>query len=200
MKTDGRTDGIREGLAAVLRSPTVDTLWRFRADLFEARVPADAPVWTVVDEFRAFLDQLATSTSSREYSELASKLDIGAVGGVVLEHILEEPDSRALGLRLLTGALSEGLMVLATRQHVRAWEGELDSVYRGAAWYLYGELWRWTEHARPDLPIGERRRLLDTLFAPLQSEATGGFYKAVLLGLLFQVLLIGQALDSSKPF
>ena len=28
------------------------------------------------------------------------------------------------------------LMILATRQHVRAWEGELESVYRSAAWFL----------------------------------------------------------------
>jgi len=197
--TDEGTDTIREGLAAVLRSPTVDTLGAFRADLLEARVPSEAPVWTVVDEFRGFLDQLATSTTSREYSELASKLDIGAVGGVVLEHILEEANVRELGLRLLTGALSEGLMVLATRQHVHAWEGEIDAVYRDAAWFLYGELWRWTEHSKPELPACERRRLLDALFTPLRSETTGGFHKAVLLGLLFQVLLIGRTLDSSGP-
>jgi hypothetical protein len=199
VKTDDRADTLREGLAAVLRSPTVDTLWSFRAGLFEARVPPDAPVWTVVDEFRGFLDQLATATTSREYSDLASKLDIGAVGGVVLEHVLEEADARELGLRLLAGALSEGLMVLATRQHVHSWEGEIDAVYRDATWFLYGELWRWTEHAKPELPVDERRRLLDSLFAPLQRETTEGFHKAVLLGLLFQVLLIGQTLDSSGP-
>jgi hypothetical protein len=199
VKTDDRAGALHEGLAAVLRAPSVEMLWRFRADLFEARVPPDAPVWSVVDEFRGFLDQLSVATTSREYSELASKLDIGAVGGVVLEHVLEEADARELGLRLLGGALSEGLMVLATRQHVHAWEGEIDAVYRSAAWFLYGELWRWTEHAKPGLPVDERRRLLDSLFSPLQSEATRGFHKAVLIGLLFQVLLIGQTLDPSGP-
>ena len=74
---------------------------------------------------QALLDQLATGTSSRDYSDLASKLDVGALGGVVLEHVLESEKAEDLALRLFTGLLSEGLMVLATRQHVKAWEGEL---------------------------------------------------------------------------
>jgi hypothetical protein len=181
---------LRQTLEKVITAPTADDLWRLRAELLEAGLPAEAETWTVIGEFRRFLDQLATSTDSRQYSELASRLDVSAVGGVVLEHVLEGDDAEELALRLLTGLLSEGLMVLATRQHVKAWEGELSAVYRETAWYLYGALWRWAERQKPDLAAGERRRLLDRLLAPVHAPETEGYQKAVLLGLLFQMLLV----------
>lgn len=181
---------IRGAVTRALSSPTAETLWRLRGDLLEHGLPPEAEVWAVLGEFQVYLDRLATSTSSREYSHLASKLDVAAVGGVILEQALESKGGEDLGLRILSGLLSEGLMVLATRQHVKAWEGELAAVYRSASWYLYGELWRWAERKKPGLPAAERRRLLDALFDPVRSPETGGFYKAVLLGQLFQLLLV----------
>ena len=181
---------IRDALKNVLTAPEVKGLWALRAELLEAGLPDDSRAWSVVDEFQTFLDDLATSSTSREYSELASLLDISAVGGVVLENVLEKEGAEELGLRLLAGLLSEGLMVAATRQHVKAWGAELDAVYRRSAWFLYRELWRWARELKPDLPAGERRRLLDRLLAPVHSEETSGLSKATLIGLLFQVLLL----------
>jgi len=190
---------VREALAATLASPTASDLWTLRAELLEAGFPENSRAWNVLGEFQEFLNALATGTTSREYSELASKLDVGAVGGVVLEHVLEADDASALAFRLFSGLLSEGLMVLATRQHVKAWEGELAAVHRKAAWYLYEELWCWARKLKPDLPPGERRRLLDRLLAPVHSDETDGFSKAVLLGLLFQMLLLTYVAQESDP-
>jgi hypothetical protein len=181
---------IREAVLKALASPSASDLWRLRAELLQAGLSPDSRVIAVLGEFQSFLDHLATSTSSREYSELASKLDIGAVGGVVLEQMLESKGAEDLAFRLFTGALSEGLMVLATRQHIKAWEGELAAVYRGAGWYLYGELWRWAGRRKPELPAAERRTLLDGLLAPVRATDGDGMSKAVLLGLLFQLLLL----------
>jgi hypothetical protein len=184
---------LREDLEAVLRAPSAANLWTLRAGLLEAGLPAGSDVWEVLGEFEHFLDEVATRTSSWEYSQLSSRLDIAAVGGVVIEQVLEAKGQEDVGLRALSGLLSEGLMILATRQHVKAWEGELAAVYRRAGWYLYAALWRWTEARTPGLPPGERRRLLDELFAPVRSPDTVGFSKALLLGLLFQVLLASHA-------
>lgn len=183
---------IREALTGVLSGPSPADLWRLRAELLEAGIPADARVWGVLDAFRSYLDQMATTTSSRDYSDLASKLDISAVGGVVLEQVLESEKAEELALRLFTGLISEGLMVLATRQHVKAWQSELSAVCRNAAWYLHGELWRWAEARKPELPPGERRLLLDRLLSPLLSEEGDCFSKSVLAGLLFQMLLLSH--------
>lgn len=189
---------LRDALERVLTAPETKGLWRLRAELLEAGLPEDSRVWPVLDEFQQFLDSLATGSTSREYSELASKLDISAVGGVVLENLLEKGAAEDLGVRLLSGILSEGLMIAATRQHVKAWGAELDAVYRRAAWFLYGELWRWARDLKPDLPASERRRLLDRLFTPVHSDEASGLSKATLLGLLFQILLLSQ-LSAEAP-
>lgn len=193
---------IREPLERVLSAPTTADLRDLRAEMLAEAYPDDSRTWTVVDEFHRYLDRLVTSTTSREYSELASKLDIGAVGGVVMEQLFEHEGPEDLTLRLLTGLLSEGLMVAATRQHVKAWEGELSAVYRDAAWYLYGEMWRWTQQRNPGLSGAERRALLDRLFEPVHSADASGFSKAVLVGLLFQVLLaayVSEGVSGASP-
>ncbi len=89
-------------------------------------------------------------------------------------------------------------MVLATRQHVKAWAGELAAVYRNAAWYLYEELWHWAERQKPDLPAADRRRLIDRLLAPVHAADTDDQSKAVLLGLLFQLLLLSYLVEDSR--
>jgi hypothetical protein len=189
---------VRRALSDVLCSPTARELWTLRAVLLEAGVPAESPVWETLTEFQAFLDELATSTSSQQYSELASRLDISAVGGIVFEQLLEPERAGDLCLRLLTGVLSEGLMILATRQHVKAWAGELAAVHRRAAWFLYEGLWRWAERRKPDLAAVQRRRLLDRVFAPLHAADTDDFSKATLLGLLFQVLLLSHLSEAMR--
>lgn len=180
---------IREPLERVLAAPTAADLRRLRSEMLASDYPPESRTWRLVEEFHRYLDQLSTGTTSREYSELASKLDIGAVGGVVLEQLIEREGPEDLALRFLTGVLSEGLMVAATRQHIKAWEGELFAVHRSAAWFLYGEMWRWTRRRNPKLAGAERRALLDRLFEPVHSADGRGFSAAVLLGLLFQLLL-----------
>ena len=187
-------------LTGVLSLPTPEALWRLRADLLEGGFSPDAPMLEIIGEFRAFLDHFATSTSSRDLNHLASKLDIGAIGGVVLEQLFESPDSKELAMRVLTGGISEGLMVLASRQYVRVAEGELAALFRDTAWNLYLHLWRWTAEANPDLDVAERRQLLDRITEPLLNAQTPDAIKATLTGRLFQVLLLGSwTVASSKP-
>jgi len=183
---------VLEALAAALSSPTAEALWQLRSELLAGGAPADSRLWILLGEYHRFLDRIACATSSREYSDLASKLDIGSISGVVVERLLEPRSARELAMALLTGALSEGLMVWATRQHVRAWEQGLQSVYRDAAWFLYEELWRWAEEQKPELPPGERQRLLDRLLQPALAPQTPGFSKALLLGRLFMLLLLSR--------
>ena len=189
---DGR---VRVALRKVLAAPQVRDLWTVRAELLQAGLAPDSQVWPILSGFQEFLGRLETGSSSRDHSELASKLDIGAVGGIALEQILESETSGDLAQRLLMGLVSEGLMVAATRQHVKAWKGELASVYRSAAWLLYEELWRWTEGQKPDLPADERRRLLDRLFDPLHDSETPEESKTILVVRLFQVLLATRFAD-----
>ncbi len=188
-------------LRQVLTSPTPEALWELRADLLERGAPVGFPLLEIIGEFHEFLDRFATSTSSRDLNHLASKLDICAVGGVVLENLFEGCESKNLAMRVLTGGISEGLMVLASRQYVIAQEGELASLFSSTGWTLYQRLWRWATDANPELEAAQRRQLLDQLTAPLRDTGTAIAVKAVLAGRLFQVLVLAHIADDtpSRP-
>ncbi len=187
---------LRDSLTTALKNPTAAGLWPLRADLLEEGVPQGARIWEVIGQYQQFLEQLSSCMSSRHYSDLASRLDIGSISGVIIERLLEPQGGRELALSLLTGALSEGLMIAATRQHVKAWEQGTATHIKSTAWYLYGELWRWTEEMKPELPAAERRRQLDHIFGPVLNADLDCACKAVILGFLFQLLLIGHVFEA----
>ena len=181
---------IHHSLVSVLASPVPEDIWRLRADLLGTRPEIGCELIEILREFHNFLYELIKSSTSREYSHFASKLDIGAVGALLLENILEDSNREKLGKKLLGALFSEGLMVLATRQHVKAWEEGLGAVYRRAAWFLYEQVWKFSMEARPELESSQRRKLLDQLMAPVTADETSGEVKAVICGRLFQILLI----------
>jgi hypothetical protein len=196
---------LHESLADALKNPAECGMWSLRADLLEAGVPQNARIWEVIGPYQHFLDQLMSCISSRRHSDLASKLDIGSVSGVILERLLEPQSGKELALSLLTGALSEGLMVAATRQHVHAWEEGIATFIKSTAWFLYGELWHWAAEMNPDMPPVERRRQLEQVFGPIRNPNLSCTCKAVILNFLFQILLVSRVvaviaqLDPGKP-
>ena len=184
---------IDAGLApfiALLARPSPDRLWRLRDELYALGLGPEAPIWPCLDDFYHFLNELGASATAREYSHFASLLDIGAVGGVAIQNLLAENEARTLWRRVLAGGLSESLMVMAARQYVKAWEGELSALYRSAAWNLHHHLWQLSLALRPELAHGTRRSHLEQLLVPLREEKTGGTVKAVLIARLYQLLLL----------
>ena len=181
---------LNDTLAAVLSGPTPAALWQLRGDLLEAGLPSDSPALLILGEFYQFLNELVASSTSRQYSHFASLLDIGAVGGVALQNLLEIDDSGEWWRRVLAGGLSEGLMVLAARQYVKAWEKEMEASYHRATWRLYDELWRLSAGLQPELPPARRRQLVEQLLVPLRLPQTSGTVKAALIGHLFQILFL----------
>jgi hypothetical protein len=183
---------LEDSLALLLTAPSADAVWRLRGDLLASGTPPDARMLALLGAFHDYLDRLATGMSSRDHSQLASKLDISAISGVILERLAEVSDSPKLGLNLVAGAVSEGLMALATRQHVKAWEGELAAVHRSAAWVLFDELWRWSAERNPEINATERRGLLDRLLAPTLDSKQPGLLRAALICRLFQILIVAE--------
>ena len=140
-------------------------------------------------QFHGYLCDLQSKITAREYSELASRLDIGAVGAVALENVLSA-DPGELWQGLLLGALGEGLMVAASRQYVKAWEVETAQVHTCAAWYLTEALWRASGEMQPDLSPQKRWEAIQSLLAPAYDDEVPGETKALLLGRVFQILLL----------
>src|SRR5437867_1186428 len=188
-------------LRGVLQGPTTEAMLALQGALLALESAASTAeqrsnvlsALAVTDDFYAYLTELEGKLGAHAFAELASKLDIGAVGGVVLENITEARDK--LLQRVLIGALSEALMVLASRQYIKAYNCELDALHKQAAWKARAHLWRLSARKRPELTPGERTLMVDGLLAPLFHKDTPLEAKPILLGTFFQVLILCFAAD-----
>ncbi len=149
---------------------------------------AIAPALELAGRFFEYLSELQSKLTARQYSELASRLDIGAVGTVALDNILFAQEEHRWP-SLLLGALGEGLMVAASRQYIKGWEVELRAVHARATWYLAESLWRAAREMQPDLPAEERWQAIHSLLAPVYEDQISPSAQSLLLGHIYQVLL-----------
>jgi hypothetical protein len=184
-------------LTQVLTQPTPDALWGLRADLLAlaGQLPPDrrdGADWTleIVGQFYRYLAELRSKMTAREYSQLASRMDVGSVGMLAVQDLVTERENLLESLFL--GGLSEGLMVLATLQYVKAWEAEMALVHDQALWWLYEGLWRLSCEFRPQVRTDERRKLIDDLLMPTRSAETEPTVRVALLVRLFQALLVSS--------
>jgi hypothetical protein len=139
--------------------------------------------------FYDYLSELQSKITARNFSELASLLDIGAVGAVALENILAaEKDN--FWQRMILGGIGEGLMIAASRQYIKAWEVETGLAHSRAAWYLTGALWHASSDMQPDLQAEQRWQAIQALLGPAHDSNVPAPERALLLGRVFQLLLV----------
>lgn len=188
-----------DSLLAVLSAPDPMVLRRLQGDLLQAGLPLGAETWQLLTDFHDYLVSIATRTTSREYSHLASLLDMGAVGIVALQHVLGARGEPHFWSTLLLSALSEGLMITAARQYVKAWDGEMAAVHEQAVWKVQQAFWRVSQALQPQMDAAERRQHLDHLIVPLNNNDMNSTIRTILLVRFFQVLLLAHLhLDLSK--
>jgi hypothetical protein len=188
--TQSAGPGVEELLERIARRPAPRDLWRLRG-LLQAHAGEGPQVALVQDlnrEFYLYLSEVQSKLNARHFNDLASRLDVGSVGLLALQDILVEQED--VWKSLLLGGLGEGMMVLASRQYVKAWERDLESVHRRAAWMLYDLLWRISLRYQPQMATGERQELIDASLLPALEEDTPFETRMLLLLRLFQVLLL----------
>ncbi|MBZ5497999.1 MAG: hypothetical protein LAP85_16475 [Acidobacteriia bacterium] len=191
-------------LQHILKKPSTGDLLSLQSILLSWEEKADSPpareraatALALLGDFYGYLVGLETKLEAHAYAELASKMDVGAVGGVVAENVLGAGEK--LLERVLIGGFSEALTVLASRQYVKAFNRELEAFYQQVAWQLRVHLWHFSAARRPELSPQERAAMIDSLFAPILDKKLPGEAKSVVLGCLFQVLLLGS-LTSMLP-
>lgn len=182
---------IDQAIGSILNQPTPEGLVALQGALLVCGQQEDAAARAleITDQFHAYLGELQSKLAARDYSELASRLDIGAVGAVALENIVAA-DKDNFWQRLVLGGTAEALMVAASRQYVKAWEVETGLVHSRAAWYLAKALWRTSCDMQPDLDSAQRWGAIQDLLAPAQDPEVPASSKAVLLGRIFQILIL----------
>jgi hypothetical protein len=191
IEEEGVMKSLEEVVGQVVRHPTPDALVDLQGAILASSSSGEAmdQALDVAGHFYSYLSELESKLSARNFSELASRLDIGAVGTVALESVLAG-QADDLWKRLMMGGLSEMLMVAASRQYVRGWEVETDLVHRQAAWYLTEALWRASSRAQADAPVEARWQAISSLLAPARAADVAPEAKAVLLGRVFQILVL----------
>ena len=184
---------LQEALQPVLKRPTPEALVALQGILLSLREDGEGVgrALETAGRFYRYLGELQSKITAREYSELASRLDIGAVGAVALENVIVA-DGEAFWQRLLVGGVAEMLMVAASRQYVKGWQAETALVHAEAAWYLTEALWCTSAEMHPDLEPEQRWRSIQTLLAPVSDPDVPAPAKAALLGLIFQLLLVAD--------
>lgn len=181
---------VTDALALVLHRPDPAALAALQEAVLvgHAASPARASVLAVAREFFVYLSTLQGKLTAREYSQVASWLDISAVGVVAFEEAIKGQMS---GLRdLLIGLAAEGLMVAASRQYVKAWDAEARLVHNESCWFVREALWELSEDLQPELSPAARLESIRSLLGPIVTEETPAQVKIVLLSRLFQSLLL----------
>jgi hypothetical protein len=184
------TDNLQDIIPRVLNEPTPAALRELQGALL-----AQAPnavrnrALELAGHFFAYLSELQSKISARDYSEFASRLDVGAMGAVALESIVDG-EGEKLWQRLMLGSVGEILMIAASRQYVKAWREELGPVHAGAIWYLSEALWHASVRGKPDIPAQERWQAIQTMLEPAIDPQEADSQRAVVLGKVFQLLLL----------
>jgi len=187
-------------LQSILSEPTPEALAILQGALL-AQDQNDARAENalkVAERFHAFLSELKSKITAEQYSELASKLDISAVGAVALESLLAS-NQENVWQHLILGGLAEGLMVAASRQYIKGWQTETGLVYTQAIWYLTEALWHASRRMQPDLSAEQRWQAIQSLLAPAGDPAVPAPEKALLLGRVFQILLLTHLAQLLPP-
>ena len=178
-------------LQPIMASPTPGALVALQGALLASELEGEAleSALEITGQFHTYLSELQSKITAKQYNEVASRLDIGAVGVVALENLVAS-QKEEFWKRLLLGGLGEILMVAASRQYIKAWDAETSLVHTQAAWYLSEALWRASRRMQPDLAPEKRWEAIQGLLAPAYSAGTPAPAKAVLLGRVFQILLL----------
>jgi len=137
-----RMKSLSEVVQPIIASPTPGALVALQGALLALELESEAvsQALEITGQFHTYLSELQSKITAKQYNEVASRLDIGAVGTVALENIVATQKEQ-FWKRLLLGGLGEALMVAASRQYVRAWDAETSLVHTQAAWYLSEALW-----------------------------------------------------------
>lgn len=182
---------LRDAVVPILSLPTPAALVDLQGALLaqEEQNKAVKQALEITGRFHAYLSELQSKIGARSYSELASRLDIGAVGAVVLENMLSS-ESKDFWMQFLLGGLAETLMIAASRQYIKGWDVETRLVYTEAAWYLTEALWHTSVQMQPKVAAEQRWETIQLLLAPVHDLEIPAQDKAVLLGRIFQMLLV----------
>ena len=178
-------------LLRILREPSPEDLWDLHPTLLVIGSSEAETARDLAGLFYSYLTEVKSKLTSKQYSSLAARLEVGAIGVLAGQDTIQAlvaGDPQAIG-ELLTGGLAAVLETVSNFQNVKAWETEFASTHNTAVWDLYAALWHISAEMQPDLSVETRQDLINKLLAPARnSDLDSGVRMAVIIR-LFQLLL-----------
>jgi hypothetical protein len=185
--------------------PLPDQIWEVRSDVLAMRAVLEgartarnreetlsvlADLSDLCDAFFRFTTCLLHNLKGKGFTQFATLWDMATVGSLALHDLM---DGRWRQLKdLLASAFSEGSMIMASLQYVRAAEENLKTVTDEHASFLYGKLWGVALEIRKGLTPAEAREAqkgLDDFFSALKSEGTPIETRMVVLLQIYMIML-----------
>lgn len=176
----------------VLTEPSPELLWRLNPYLLALSTPEADAARSVARKFYAYLTNVRSKLSSKQYSTLAAMLAAGSVGALSVKEWLctFQSDREHMLRHMLVGGLAETLEVLAAFQHIKAWEMEFTFMHEEVVWTLYEQWWQLSTDFQPELDFEQRHALVDSLLTPVRDESVNSTVRVAMAFRLFQMLLI----------
>lgn len=183
---------LHELLPRVLVEPTPDVLWQLHPHLLALDTPEARSAREIARTFYVYLSSVKSKLTAKQYSSLAAVFAGGAVGAFATQEMIEalrdDPDNAIR--HLLVGGLAQGLEVLSTMQHVKAWEAEFALSQEEVVWALYESFWQLSAETQPELNLADRHALIDSLLVVVRNADVAIGVRVAMVIRLFQVLLL----------
>lgn len=183
---------LHELLPRVLIEPTPDLLWRLHPHLLAFDTPEAESAREVARTFYAYLNCVKSKLTSKQYSTFAAVFAAGAVSTFAVQEIVEalRDDPQNAIRHLLVGGVAQGLEVLGTLQHIKAWETEFAVSHEDVIWVLYEHFWKLSAETQPELDVEARHALIDSLLGAVGRDDLENSARVMMVIKLFQVLLL----------
>lgn len=178
-------------LVRILTEPSPEDIWALHPHLLAPGSLEAETARNLAGLFYNYLTEVKSKLTSKQYSSLAAKLQVGTIGVIAGQDVVDaliSGSSQALG-ELLTGGLASILEMVSNFQHIKAWETEFASTHNAAVWELYAVLWRISADMQPDLPVEKRQTLINQLLAPARDPELSNSARTAVIIRLFQLLL-----------
>jgi hypothetical protein len=137
-----------------------------------------------------YANEIRQHVSAKGYTQIATLFDLVAIGGLAIQDLT---NGKWMNWKnVLTSATSEGSVLLASVQYIKAAEANLVATVKNHTLIVSDHLWATTVRLKKGMSpveIVETRRGLDKFFAQISSQAMPLELRVALLFQLYTILL-----------
>jgi len=190
-----------EGIQPHIDSYGENSLWKVRGELQRLKTACgstprmkDEKIQRLIEkllsmneECYCFSVDVRSKLSAESYNKLATLFDIGAIGAIAGQNILEGDIDIS---QIITGVLSETFVVLGSLQYIEAWNQECETIIDENALRIYDMFWelpREFDRGIDDDELEQLRDGLDRFFDEIRDRKVAQDTRIAVIGQLYSL-------------